>query len=181
MGREELTAEALTQLIAGSDTTSNSSCAITYYLASSPSAQAKLHEELSSALGPLSGHIDSDLPTYDQVKSLPYLNACINESLRLHSTSSMGLARIVPAGGMEVAGRRFEEGCILSVPSYTIHRDASVWGQDVDAFRPERWLEGTEAEKERMNVAFNPFSFGPRYASVSLLILQRKFSLLCGI
>ncbi|KAG8679509.1 hypothetical protein FRC08_016941, partial [Ceratobasidium sp. 394] len=46
MGREELTAEALQQLIAGSDTTSNSSCAITYYLAANPSVQRKLQAEL---------------------------------------------------------------------------------------------------------------------------------------
>ena len=32
LGREELTAEALTQLIAGSDTTSNTSCAILYWV-----------------------------------------------------------------------------------------------------------------------------------------------------
>ena len=31
LGREELTAEALTQLIAGSDTTSNTSCAWLYW------------------------------------------------------------------------------------------------------------------------------------------------------
>ena len=32
LGREELTAEALTQLIAGSDTTSNTSCALLYHV-----------------------------------------------------------------------------------------------------------------------------------------------------
>ncbi|KAG1897873.1 aspartic peptidase domain-containing protein [Suillus fuscotomentosus] len=51
MGRKELTAEALTQLIAGSDTTSNSSCAITYYLAANPPVQLKLQKELDDALG----------------------------------------------------------------------------------------------------------------------------------
>jgi benzoate 4-monooxygenase len=36
--------------------------------------------------------------TSDQVKLLPYLDACINEMLRIHSTSALGLPRVVPDG-----------------------------------------------------------------------------------
>ncbi|KAG8713699.1 hypothetical protein FRC11_011368 [Ceratobasidium sp. 423] len=166
MGREELTAEALTQLIAGSDTTSNSSCAITYYLAANPDKQRKLQAELDEHLSP------STMPTpatsYEKVKSLPYLNACINEGLRLHATSSMGLPRVIPPGTvLEVCGEKFGPGSILSVPSFTIHRDQAIWGENVEAFRPERWLEaGVEVQAGvgtgPMAKAFNPFSYGPR-------------------
>lgn len=169
MGRSELTAEAQTQLIAGSDTTSNSSCAITYFLATHPEAQKKLQAELDEALGPcvcpnaeLKASVDelkADVAPYDAVKALPYLEACIQEGLRIHSTSAIGLPRIVPPGGFTIMGRYFKEGCILSVPSYTIHRDKDVWGEDVEEFRPERWFEG---DKEKMQRAFNPFSWGPR-------------------
>ncbi|KAF8319760.1 cytochrome P450 monooxygenase pc-bph [Clavulina sp. PMI_390] len=186
MGRNELTAEALTQLIAGSDTTSNSSCAISYYLAKTPAAQKKLQAELDEALGPFiisspsatlpesdATHYETGVADSDAVKSLPYLEACINEGLRLHSTSSIGLPRIVPpgSGGLMVNGRLYPEGSILSVPSFTIHRDPDVWGPDVEVFRPERWLtpeqtpNGTirnKEERERMNATFNPFSYGPR-------------------
>lgn len=58
-----------------------------------------------------------------------------------------------------VAGRAYKEGSILSVPSFTIHRDPDVWGADVEAYRPERWFEGN---KEAMDMTFNPFSYGPR-------------------
>jgi len=155
MGPPELTAEALTQLIAGSDTTSNSSCAITYYLALNPIAQSKLQEELDEALG----NDDDPIASPEVVKRLPYLEAAINEALRLHSTSSMGLPRIVPEGGLHVSGKFFPEGTILSVPSYTIHRDPEIWGNDVDAFRPERWFEQDQAGIQK---TFNPFSYGPR-------------------
>ncbi|EJD40202.1 cytochrome P450 monooxygenase pc-bph [Auricularia subglabra TFB-10046 SS5] len=153
MGPEELTAEALTQLIAGSDTTSNSSCAIAYYVARYPRVQLKLQQELDAALP------NDGVTTYEQVKRLPYLTAVINEGLRLHSTSAMGLPRIVPEGGLTVAGRFFTEGSILSVPSYTIHRDPEVWGEDFDKFRPERWSEGDQTLIQK---TFNPFSWGPR-------------------
>ncbi|KAH7920155.1 cytochrome P450 [Leucogyrophana mollusca] len=168
MGREELTAESLTQLIAGSATISNSTCAITYHVARNPWVQEKLQKELDEALG------DARVSTSEQVKHLPYLEAVINEGLRVHSTSSMGLPRVVPEGGLTVNGMHFPQGTVLSVPTYTIHRDKEVWGEDADIFRPERWFEGDRAAMQK---AFNPFSFGPRscigrnLASMELLVI----------
>jgi hypothetical protein len=94
MGKEELTAEALTQLfvqvflhpgsrcelksrrvcrIAGSDTTSNSSCAITFWITKHPQVHAKLLQELDEKFKDYDGVLD-----YEDVKELPYLDACIN-------------------------------------------------------------------------------------------------------
>ncbi|KAI6019956.1 cytochrome P450 [Pisolithus orientalis] len=170
MGKEELTAEALTQLIAGSDTTSNSSCAISYYIALHPRVQEKLQKELDEA----SGTEDDGVFTYEQVKRLPYLEAVINEGLRVHSTSSLGLPRVAPEGGLTIKGVHFPQGTVLSVPTYTIHRDTQAWGEDADQFRPERWFERDHAAMQK---AFNPFSYGPRacvgrnLASMELLII----------
>ena len=75
--------------------------------------QQKLQRELDEALG----NDDDPVSTFEQVKRLPYLEAVINESLRLHSTSGIGLPRIVPEGGLTVCGRFFPEGTVLSVPS----------------------------------------------------------------
>ena len=172
MGREELTAEALTQLIAGSDTTSkcgfisrhvktssdatfSSSCAITYYLAANPDVQRKLQKELDEALQ----NEDDPATSFEVVKNLPYLNAVIDEALRLHSTSGIGLPRIVPEGGMMIRDHFFKEGTVLSVPSYTIHRDREVWGDDAAIYRPERWFE---RDSDAIQRTFNPFSYGPR-------------------
>lgn len=134
----------------------SSSCAITYYLAANPPVQYKLQKELDDALG----SEDEYVSTYEQVKRLPYLEAVINEALRVHSTSSIGLPRIAPEGGLTIQGIHFPQGTVLSVPSYTIHRDTKVWGEDADVFRPERWFERDNATLQK---AFNPFSYGPRY------------------
>ncbi|KAI0282796.1 cytochrome P450 monooxygenase pc-bph [Russula aff. rugulosa BPL654] len=161
MGMQELTAEALTQLIAGSDTTSNSSCAITYYLAANRFAQRKLQQELDDALQ----DEDDSASTFEATKNLPYLNAVINEALRLHSTSGIGLPRIVPEGGMTIQGHFFKEGTVLN---------REVWGDDATAYRPERWFERDNDEIQR---TFNPYSYGPRgcvgrnLASLELLII----------
>ena len=138
----------------------SSSCAITYWLARNQAAQRKLQAELDAALSTLDADADEDqIATFEQIKRLPYLEAVINEALRVHTTLGVGLPREVPEGGLTVYGLFFPEGTVLSVPTYTIHRDREVWGEDVEAFRPERWLERDRALLQK---AFNPFSYGPR-------------------
>ena len=139
LGRAELTAEALTQLIAGSDTTSNTSCALLFHMLQHPACVKKLQAELDEALP------SDDVPSYEQVKNLPYLDMVIQETLRIHSTSSQGLPRTVPPGpGVDLAGHHFPQGTVLSVPAYTMHHSKEIWGKDADEFRPERWEKVTE-------------------------------------
>lgn len=78
--------------------------------------------------------------------------------MRIHSTSSLGLPRVVVGEGITLHGHFFPPGTVLSVPAYTIHHSKEVWGTDADVFRPERWEVLTEREKN----AFIPFSYGPR-------------------
>ncbi|CAD6575381.1 MAG: hypothetical protein CYPHOPRED_005688 [Cyphobasidiales sp. Tagirdzhanova-0007] len=153
MDTDELTAEALTQLIAGSDTTSNSSCAIIFYLARNLEKQKKLQQELDAAFVErgISGVME-----YEDVKGLQYLQACIDEALRMHSTSSMGLPRIMTA--CDFKGQHIVPGVECSVPAYTIHHLESVWG-DPFTFRPERWLDNDAKQLEQ---SYIPFSVGPR-------------------
>jgi benzoate 4-monooxygenase len=159
MGRTEVTAEALTQLIAGSDTISNTACAVFYWILHGERARPgsiipRLQEELDAAIP--SG---TDVASYAQVKHLPYLKRCIDEGMRLHSTSAIGLPRIVTGTeGVNFEDAHFPPGTVLSVPSYTIHHLAEIWGDDVEEFNPERWL----SLNERQKTAFNPFSYGPR-------------------
>lgn len=156
LGREELTAEALTQLIAGSDTTSNSSCAILYHVARTPGCLEKLQKEVDKAIP-----ADVDVPTYEMVRDLPHLQNCINEALRYHSPSGIGLPRQIPEDspqGVTLLGHYFPPGTVLSVPTYTIHHSKEIWGPDADDYRPERWDNVTARQKN----AFIPFSHGPR-------------------
>lgn len=180
LGREELTAEALTQLIAGSDTTSNTSCALLYWVLATPHVLPKLQKELDEANIPA-----GTVPSYDAVKDLPYVSAVISETMRIHSTSSLGLPRLVPGVSpenpnpkpIEILGYSFPPGTALSVPAYTIHHSPEIWGSDVEEFRPERWLDGelTERQKE----AFIPFSYGPR-ACVGRNVAEMELKCIVG-
>jgi benzoate 4-monooxygenase len=168
LGREELTAEALTQLIAGSDTTSNTSCALLFHCLQHPAVVRKLQQELDEALP------GDDVPTYAAVRDLPYVDAVIKETMRIHSTSSLGLPRLIPPGpGLTINGRHFPQGTVLSVPAYTIHHSKEIWGPDADTFRPERWEKVTEKQK----AAFIPFSYGPR-ACVGRNVAEMELALI---
>lgn len=79
----------------------------------------------------------------------------------MHSTSSIGLHRLVPQGPpVEVCGRSFPPGTVLSVPSYTVMHSTATWGADAMEFRPERWDEDVLTERQKNS--FIPFSYGPR-------------------
>ncbi|EIN09534.1 cytochrome P450 [Punctularia strigosozonata HHB-11173 SS5] len=162
---EELTSEALTLLIAGTDATSNAITAIIHALSVNPRPLAKLREELDEALSP--GGLQG--PTSD-LNDLPYLNACIHEAIRLHSPTGMGLPRIVPEGGLTYRDYYFPPGTDVSVPTWTMSRDRAAWGEDADVFRPERWIEDPSLTKY-----FMAFSSGTRGClGKSLAILELK-------
>jgi len=96
--------------------------------------------------------------------------------MRIHSTSSMGLPRQVPEGaGVEILGRHFPAGTVLSVPAYSIHHSKEIWGADADSFVPERW--DTERLTDRQKAAFIPFSYGPR-ACVGRNVAEMELALI---
>ncbi|KAF8704735.1 Cytochrome P450 monooxygenase, partial [Rhizoctonia solani] len=182
MSRKEIDSEALVTIGAGSDTTANSLSALCYYVASNSVIKSRLQKELDSALSSVEepGKDQSGVtpPSHEQVKDLPYLNACIKEALRLYSTIGLGLPRTVPAGKtLKIAGEIFNEGSVISVPSYSTNR-SNVWGPDSHDYRPERWLEdGSTA----LSKYFVPFSTGPRacigrnLANMNMLLISAAF------
>ncbi|KAL6307165.1 cytochrome P450 [Sparassis latifolia] len=155
MTERELTVEAVGLLVAGSDTTSSSLSTMIFYVARNQNVQKRLQAELDAVAG-----TDPSILPFVDVKSLPYLEAVINEGLRVLSTIGFGLGRVVPEGGITVLGHTFSAGTEISVPSYSMHHSEEMWGADVEEYRPERRLD---AEKQgEMMKAFNPFSLGPR-------------------
>ncbi|KAL8800997.1 MAG: hypothetical protein Q9182_004789 [Xanthomendoza sp. 2 TL-2023] len=100
----------------------------------------------------------------------------INETLRIHSTSSIGLPRVVPPGpGVTIRSHYFPPQTVLSVPAYTIHHSPSIWGPDADSFNPLRWAPGTLTDRQK--AAFIPFSVGPR-ACVGRNVAEMELALI---
>jgi len=148
----EILAECSVMMNAGSDTTTAALTGTIYLLYKHPNVLNKLREELNGAIG------SKEVPEYDSVANLPFLRACIEESLRVRPASSMGLPRVVPQGGRTIAGRFVDEGVTVSVPTFTLLRNDDTF-ESPETFNPDRWLEG---DREKMSKAHLPFSTGPR-------------------
>ncbi|KAF5633551.1 benzoate 4-monooxygenase [Fusarium sp. NRRL 25303] len=150
---EEIASESLTLFMAAIETVSNTLSAMMYYLTTSPSSLQKLQAELECV------HAPATVAPFTSVRALPYLDAVLNETMRLHSVLGIGLPREVLPGskGIQLDSFYFPPGTVLSVPIYAIHRSKDIWGADADKFRPERW----EKLSDRQNTSFIPFGQGP--------------------
>jgi len=149
----DILAECSVMMNAGTDTTTAALTNTIYLLYKHPQVLAKLRKELDAAATD-----NQDVPEYNNVCNLPYLRACIEESLRVRPASSFGLPRVVPSGGRIIAGEFIAEGVTVSVPTYSLLRHAESF-ENPEQFNPERWFSG---DKEKMNKAHFPFSVGPR-------------------
>ncbi|CAI6093011.1 unnamed protein product [Clonostachys chloroleuca] len=152
----EVLAESVVVLAAGSDTTAAALTNTTYFLLSNPSCLQKLRQELASTVP--KGH--NGLVEYEHVRALPYLRACIDESLRLRPPITYPLPRLViDPQGATVAGHFLKRGTIVAVPPYTIHRNVTLY-KDPDEYNPDRWFEPDQSANLK---AYNiPFSTGSR-------------------
>lgn len=95
----ELEANLALITMAGSETSATALSAISYYICQNPLAFVRLKEEVRSTI---SSEVDI---TWDRVKDLPYLAACIKEALRLYPPTPVGLPRRLTGDGTTVCGQ----------------------------------------------------------------------------
>jgi cytochrome P450 len=142
---------------AGSDTTAIAMTNFLYIMMKHPHILAKLRAEIDGALKEEEPNMK--VAPYAKVRNLPYLKACIDESLRLWPPTGAGLPRETPEGGTAILGQYIPGGVTVSVPTFTAHRDPNVGGRP-DEFFPDRWL--TEDAPVLISRYFMSFSFGGR-------------------
>ena len=178
---------AVSMAFAGSETTAISLSAVFYFLLKNPHCLAKLRAELDAygRAGKFSDY-ETGLVTWHESQDLPYLDGCVKEAFRLHPAAGLPLERIVPKGGTEIAGHFVEGGTIVGCSAWVIHRNKEVFGEDVEVYRPERWLvdeslgeSGRAAEEQRireMNGTMFQFGMGSRTCigkNISLLEIYK--------
>ncbi|KAG0228024.1 hypothetical protein BGX31_006749 [Mortierella sp. GBA43] len=150
--------EALVFMIAGSETSSTAMTHTLMYLVKNPKTLKRLREELDEATA---SNPPGAVPTYDQVRNLPYLTACINESMRLRPVAATGLPREVTEDTV-MAGYRIPKGTIVMAQIPQLHWSAEYFPQP-HAYVPERWLpEGESPFPPVEDFTFYPFSAGTR-------------------
>ena len=159
----EMIAEVSIMMNAGSDTTAIAMNNAMFLLLKNPQCLKKLREELDNAL-----EDDEEVASYDKVKHLPYLRACLDESMRLFPPTTFGLPRRTPAEGAPVAGDFIAGNTSVSMSSYVAHRDEKVF-PDAEQYRPERWLGDGGKDLQPYFIAFSAGARGCIGRNISYL------------
>jgi cytochrome P450 len=138
---------AVSMAFAGSETTAISLSSVFYYLLKHPEKLEKVLQELDGkAKEGYFADNETGIVTWTESQGLIYLDACIKEAFRLHPAPGLPLERVVPPNGAEIAGHFVKRGTIVGVSAWVVHRNKEVFGEDVEDFRPERWLVGQGKE-----------------------------------
>lgn len=149
---DEVAAQAIGFLLAGSDTTSMTLSLTCHYLATNPEIQEKLMGEIDAVW------VDEhQMPSYDTVRELPYLDMVIAETLRLHPVVPFLLRECTRE--CKVKDLTIPKQGEVFIPIYSIQRDPNIW-PNPEKFDPERF--SPEAKKTRDPYMYLPFGSGPR-------------------
>ena len=168
---------AVSMAFAGSETTGISLAAVFYYLLKNPQCYRRLVEEIDTAV---SQRTIMDRPTglvsWAESQKLLYLDACIKEAFRLHPAAGLPLERVVPSQGADICGERIKGGTIVGCSAWVIHRRPEIYGERVEDYRPERWLEADKEARKEMEACMFQFGMGSRTCigkNISLLEIYK--------
>ncbi|MBN3304953.1 CP24A protein, partial [Amia calva] len=147
--KKEMYAATTELQIGGVETTANSLLWAIFNLSRNPCAQGKLYKEIQDVV-PV-----SHVPTAEHIKKLPYLKACLKESMRLSPSvpfTSRTLDKETVLGGYVLP-----KGTILMINSHALSSNDEYFDEGKQ-FKPERWLQQNTINP----FAHVPFGIGKR-------------------
>ncbi|KAF5879975.1 cytochrome P450 3A30-like, partial [Clarias magur] len=147
----EILSQSMVFIFAGYETTSRTLSFLFYNLASNPETLKKLQEEIDATF-PNQAAAD-----YDTLMNMDYLDAALNESLRLFP-AAVRLERVCK-DRIEIKGLTIPKDTVVMIPTYALHRNPEYW-TDPDTFNPERFTQENKQSIEPC--AYMPFGLGPR-------------------
>ncbi|KAF8250241.1 putative cytochrome P450, partial [Wilcoxina mikolae CBS 423.85] len=156
LNSEATLSNAVGLTLAGYQTTATTLSSIFYQLLRCPKNLHKLQTELRTTFSSASSI------RHDRLLQLPFLNACIKETLRLLPPANGKTAQRAAPSGV-IGDTYIPAGTLVSSDIYSIQRSPLYWA-DPEEFRPERWIENGPGEKYEMDVrqAYRPFLIGTR-------------------
>ncbi|KAF7330444.1 Cytochrome P450 [Mycena venus] len=151
----DVVADGALAVIAGADTTASALSSLIFLLLSHPKYYKQLQEEIDMYFPPGADPLDPSSHA-----DMKFLNACLNETLRIQPPVRTNGPRQIPTGsqGKIIAGVFIPEGTQVYVPPYSLHLDSRYFSPSPDRFMPERWIDPALAPNA---TAFIPFSYGP--------------------
>lgn len=153
---EDLVNQLMTFLAAGHETTASAMSWAVYLLCKHPDTQTKLRAEVREKLD-LKGEISST-----DIDGLPYLNAVLNETMRLFPPVPLTLREA--AHDTTIQGAFIPAGTTVIICPWAVNTSKALWGNDAQKFNPDRWLGAGRANTggAESNYAVTTFLHGPR-------------------
>ncbi|KAH7077544.1 cytochrome P450 [Paraphoma chrysanthemicola] len=152
---QDIQTEAFGFIVAGSHTTAATTTLLMWHLLHTDAAYATLVQELDSKTA--NNHSDFSYP-YSSFVDLHYLQAAVTENFRISPVFTMPLPRVVPVEGRTIADSFIPGGTDVSICNHALHHDPKVFGEDLETFKPERWLEHSYNKSQYLM----PFGAGHR-------------------
>ncbi|KAL6230901.1 hypothetical protein BDW75DRAFT_244399 [Aspergillus navahoensis] len=189
---DRITGMCASLIIAGSDSTAISLSAVFYYLLENPRVYYRLQQEIDAAYeatplaSPPRSSRDStggasDIISFTVANKLPYLDAVITESFRMHPAVGLLLERVTPPQGATICREYVPGGTVVGCNAWVIHQNKEIFGPDADVYRPERWLEseGTDPVRlSRMRQSMFQFGAGSRTCIGRNISLMETFKII---
>ncbi|KAI8188927.1 hypothetical protein KHU50_000112 [Colletotrichum sp. SAR 10_65] len=137
---------------AGHESSASSLTWLTQMFAQHPEVQDKARKEIIDLLE------RTPNPSYMDLQNLPYLDNVLEENLRLFAPGISAARESIQ--DVEICGTIFPKGTSFMMMPTIINLNPTIWGEDVNEFKPERWdnLTGTAADPHAMST----FLYGPR-------------------
>ncbi|XP_002985246.2 cytochrome P450 78A4 [Selaginella moellendorffii] len=120
-----------------------------------PDVQRKLQSEIDSVCPAGQPVRDSD------TERMPYLQAVINETLRLHPPGPLLSWARLATHDVEISGYHVPAGTSAMVNMWAITHDPSIW-PNPEAFDPERFVENKSFDVRGIDLRLAPFGAGRR-------------------
>jgi len=173
-GDKELRDVVINFFLAGRDTTTQLFTWSTYLLSQHPQCE----KELLDSLGGLEQNAIIDR---QEAKTLAYLKAVLDESLRLYPPVPIDYKQCVQKDRLP-SGYVVPEGDMIMWSAYAMGRSPKLWENPLK-FQPERWLDPANPVNPQNHL---PFQTGPRVclgmnfaymeAQIALGMIFRKYS-----
>ena len=169
---------SITFMSAGFETSSNSLQWIIALLAKHPECQQRLFEELSLVM------TLGSTPEIDNLRTCQFLDAVIREGMRLRPVVTVVPRDSLVDDVLPSTKAVIPAGSTVLTSFLALHFNKSVYGQDAEEFRPERWLDPALRSRAEERY-FLPFGLGKRNCigkefawneiSILLAVMARNF------
>lgn len=176
-------AYSVTNVVAGSLSTSHVLDEIIRFLVLNPQAQERIFKEVKNAGG------DEFPISLDHAKMAPYLEGVIQEGYRIHTVANVLLEREVSSEGMTLpSGHHLPAGVYVGMNAAAINRREDIFGAKPSEFDPLRWLkmDGEKTEdfverRLRMDRANLTFGQGSRSCIGKNIVQLEVFKVLATL